>query len=475
MKANDLFIAFDELDDDILQRSEAPVPRRKTPIFRKWVAFAACIILAASLAGVTFAAEAREYSDAVEFFRENGLSTDGLSRSDIKAVYRDITTKRFTYGKTAEVIVRAVPGLEIYQPEISPEELAALWEKAVRSLHPGDGISYRTHTQEKLDEALGYYVHDKSILECYHDSELLWAAEFSDFVVENSIFFSGTTAVWGHRSTLSGEKSTHSYVARVDESGSILWQRQLQHGFRHEYIRQILDNRDGTWAVISLGDYEYLCLSLYDSNGNELSFRQTEIGNLDIRGAVRLGEGYLVQLWNGSDGETARLVRLDREGNLLDTFTYEAEDCIYTINCMLEFEGRVYLSAYAVPKQYDKGGRHEIADILKYMDEKNPEISDEELTALLRDNYTAVLLVCDRESGVPEKFYSVYGSLGGALSVNDAGELAWDVENIVSASSSPLTSAFSIRGTCRVLRCTFDGSGNLLSKEDTGEIAPYFR
>ena len=30
------------------------------------------------------------------FFETNGLSTDGLSRSDVKAVYRDITTQRFT-------------------------------------------------------------------------------------------------------------------------------------------------------------------------------------------------------------------------------------------------------------------------------------------------------------------------------------------------------------------------------------------
>ncbi len=46
------------------------------------------------------------------------------------------------------------------------------------------------------------------------------------------------------------------------------------------------------------------------------------------------------------------------------------------------------------------------------------EISSEELTPLVRDNYTAVLLVCDPEGGAPETFYSVQGSLGGKLRVN---------------------------------------------------------
>ena len=53
---------------------------------------------------------------------------------------------------------------------------------------------------------------------------------------------------------------------------------------------------DGTWAVISRGDLEYLCLSQYDISGNELSFRKTKVGVKGIWNAARLGDGYLVQL-----------------------------------------------------------------------------------------------------------------------------------------------------------------------------------
>ena len=94
---------------------------------------------------------------------------------------------------------------------------------------------------------------------------------------------------------------------------------------------------------------------------------------------------------------------------------------------------------------------------------------------MVRDNYTAVLLLCDPEGGAPETFYSVQGSLGGKLAVNDAGNLAWDVESIVNTFFSPATSSFSIGGACQVFRYTFDNAGALLSQEDTGETVPYHR
>lgn len=478
MNKYDLFQAFDDVDDDILERSETPLARRKAPAFRKWGALVACMALIVSLAGVAFAAEAKEYSAAVKFFEDNGLPMEGLSRSDVKAVYRDITTQRFTYDKTAEVLERWVPGLEITQREPTPEELAALWDRNVwRNVQqPASGIVYRVETKMKMDETLGFDVFEKSILECYREGEQIWTAEFPDFLVEGSTFTSAGTAVWGRNDTWSSEQPTYSWVARVDENGNILWQHQLDHGFRNEYVSQMLDNGDGTWAVISRGDFKYLCLSQYDIDGHELSFHQTEVGNLGIWNAARLGDGYLVQLGNTTEGETARVAKLNRDGNLIDNFTYGGEDCDYYLTSMAEFGGRVYLSAYAVPKQADEGGRHEIANVLDYIfDNDLLGISNEELTPLVRDNYTAVLLLCDPEGGQPETFYSVKGSLGGELTINDTGELVWDVESVVDTFFSPATNSFIIGGTCQVFRYTFDDAGTLLHQEDTGETVRYHR
>ena len=147
---------------------------------------------------------------------------------------------------------------------------------------------------------------------------------------------------------------------------------------------------------------------------------------------------------------------------------------------MIEYNGNNYLSAYAVPRLANEdqsaGGRYEIAGVLNYLFDNNIwEISSDELTPMVRDNYTAMLLVCEPNAGKPQEYYSVNGSLGGKLSVSDTGNLLWDVESITSTFFSPATSSFTIGGTSYVFRYTFDTSGMLISQEKTGEVVNYRR
>lgn len=465
---------------------------------------AACLVLTAAIGGTAIAAEVKEYNAAVDFFEQNGLSAEGLSRGDLKAVYRDITTNRFTNDKTAEVIRRSVPGVEILQHELTPEELSALWNGNINNtwsgLHTNTAVEYRI--DYKYRSGVEYDILDKIIIECVSGGETLWKTDFpalgkeredDSIYIDNCVMTSAGTAVWGHRyhwsetATASGVNNfCYSRIARVDDNGCKLWDREINHGFDHEYIKAVLDNGDGTWAVISNGDFEYLCLSQFDINGNELSFQKTKVDRMHILNAARLGDGYLVQTervyaYGETDGESntgggrSSLVKLDHTGNVINNFVYESEECDYYITDMAEFEGNVYLSAYAVPKQIDEGGRHEIANILDYVfNRDNCVISSEELTPIVRDNYTAVLLLCDPIGGEPRNFYSVKGSLGGALFVEND-QLKWNTERIVSTFFSPATSSFSIGGNSLVYRYSFDSSGVLTGYEDTGEITYYAR
>ena len=94
--------AMERMRERAFEKALGQAPRRKRAPGRPWLrwAAAACLVLAVGLAGVAYAAEAREYGAAVQFFDENGLSMEGLSREDVKAVYRDITTQEDT-GETA--------------------------------------------------------------------------------------------------------------------------------------------------------------------------------------------------------------------------------------------------------------------------------------------------------------------------------------------------------------------------------------
>ncbi len=493
MNKNDLFLAFDSVDDDILERSEILATGKKAPAFRKWGVLAACMALVVTMVGGIFVAEAKEYSAAVEFFETNCLSTEGLSRSDVKAVYRDITTNQFTYSKTAEVIEQAVPGIEISQRQPTPEELANMWTWKITDhiIIPIDVSGYRIELDYKKDEKLGIMVRDKYYLKRYENGEQVWQTEFDkDLDYWSSV--SEGAVVWG-RDRLPSSENYYAWIALVDENGNILWEHPLDHGFKSEYIFTVLDNRDGTWAIFSKGDSKYFCLSQYDREGNELSFRKTEMDDPWVINSVRLGDGYLVQfddsidMWNKlgfGNASSSSVFRLDRDGNLSDSFTYEGEDCDYYITDMIEFEGRMCLSAYAVPKS-DPNRRDvptEIVNIVDYVkkylkkDYKKDDwgITSEALTPLVRDNYTAVLLLCDSEGGTPEIFYSVTGSIGGKLAVNDAGELVWNVESVVDTYYSPFGFC-RLGGTCQMFRYTFDKGGIMLRREDIGETVHFVR
>ena len=92
------------------------------------------LILSACLGAFAIAAEAKEYETAVQFFQYYDMSTEGLTRGEIKAVYRDITTKSFSYSKTAEVIQSSISpdtvgGYEIPQEDPTPEDVEALWNQ----------------------------------------------------------------------------------------------------------------------------------------------------------------------------------------------------------------------------------------------------------------------------------------------------------------------------------------------------------
>ena len=84
---------------------QVPIMTAAKP-WRKVAVLAVCLILLISVSFGTyaFAAEAKAYRVAAQFFDTYGLSTEGLTRNQIKAVCQDITTKTFEYGKTAEVI-----------------------------------------------------------------------------------------------------------------------------------------------------------------------------------------------------------------------------------------------------------------------------------------------------------------------------------------------------------------------------------
>lgn len=455
-----LYDAASKLPETGLDFHTIQPTRKSKSSSRTWraiVSAAACFILLISIGFITV--EAKEYSDAIAFFNTHGLPTDGLTRSQIKAVYRDITTASFSHQKTHEVILSSdlVAGFEIQQEVLTSKDLEEIWNSQF------NGIHYEVLTVNP----------DQYFLQKFDGEQLVWSAECSEFlypyykVVHDGVFVYGRNI-----------DDCQPLLLKLDNSGNLLWRSHPDNGFRRESFVAILENDDGSYALISSastesGNQPRLCLSQYAPDGTRMLYKSSPTSGY-AQDAARLGDGYLVHLNNDE------IVKIDREGNLTDSFSYTAEESVYRFQDMIEFQGEIYLSAYATPRQDDNeqsyGGRSEISRILDYVSsKKNWDFSDDELTAVVRDNYTAVLFLCDPDSGIPRSYYSVPGSLGGKLSLSDDGMLLWDVESITTTFFSPATSSFTIGGTSCVFRYTFDASGTLISQDQTGETVNFRR
>ena len=453
----------------------------------KIIAAAACLVLTmvVSLSWVVIA-EAVEYKTALDYFEKNGLSTEGLSRSDIKAVYHDIITKSFTYGKTADVLKKSayVSGLELELPDKSSAEVSGeVSEKDYSSRdNNGNGIILQADNQDIFNDE-GAKISQESIVSCYKDDELLWTKEIPDthilidsyLYTDDGLVFYGMNIVWSSIY----DNTTKFYIGFIDNEGTIEWGIVPDHGFQYENISSVLDNGDGTIAVISEGDNNFLCLSLYDKNGNETCFKKNDIGSHTIYKASHFKDDYIIYGVMNRDETEYFILKIDREGNISDDFinSYETEDMKYSIDDMTECGGQLYLSADALPKDY-WNENNEFAEISEYFNAHETSdyyIPDDVLTTIVEKYNNAVLLVCDTESGEPKRFYSVSGACTGKLSVNDNGEMEWEVAKIISTYFSPYTSSHSIGGKCRVHRYVFDTNGVLIRQEDTGEILPFVR
>lgn len=485
MKGDKLYEHIAEIDSDIVDEATNYKPKRITAIYvlKKCTLAAACLLLVIGcLSGVSVYAEAKEYKEAIVFFQENDLTTDGLTRGEIKSIYRDITTGKFSYDKTAEVIKKSVGGYEISQADPTPEDLKTLWEyRNSNTQFPpsvnADGATYTIEHKDKLDKNLGFNVLDKTVITKSLGTKVIWNVELTNILAEDYAKVGDSIIVYGSSPTWSSEQTTYGRIALISNDGKLLWDKTTSNGFEDEYIASVVYS-DSKIIAFSRGDSKYLCFSELDMDGNIKAFTKNEVGNFGIRSTAKLGDGYIVQLNNYQSGDL--LMKMKADGSLDDSFTYTSEDCEYFITGMNEFNGSVYLSAYSVPKlaegEGDAGGRYDIAAVLNSIFEQEKlDISNEELTKLVRDNFTAVLLVCNTESGIPQEFYTVKGSLGSQLSVSEDGKLHWNVESITDTYFSPLTSSFSIGGASYVYRYVFDTTGKLLSQEKTDEIVQFRR
>ena len=465
--------------------ADSPITGRATKQFaRRVLLVAACLILIAVTLAGCYLADMVEYNRAVGFFDLNNLSVEGLDRGEVKRVYRDITTERFDYDKSMEVLaqnteITSVDGANIQINNYMNNNWSANTVKEIPLFQsiPDEGVYYACDTDyPEGDNWVENEKHLISSLMKYIDGDLQWRAKFNEgFFAEKNLPLNGAVLVYGMVTLNYNPYAYSGYFALVDDAdGAVLWEKQLDSHHHDASIDAVLPEGDGAVLFSVASDTwdsadRHLVVQKIDRDGEVISEKDIKIDELMYVGeAAVLPDGYLVEANIGTafTNENTRLLRLSKDGDILRELNYGSDDFTYEISDIMEHDGRIFISAKARPvdsKLYENTGDY---------DEETIEFGTytEEWRDRAREEFSAVLFVLDADSGEPGQFWSVQGALAGELGTDENDNLTWQANRIIACGYSPYTNSFSIYGYTREYDYTFDRGANTLHQRRTDII-----
>lgn len=470
-----------DIYNNVTQKIESARPVNKLRVtFKPVIALClALVLLAGGFSGFAIWTDAKEYREAVAFFEEYNLPLEGLSRSDIKAVYKDIILKTFSYEKTLEILNTF--SLELYSIELgtkSKEELEALWNYrnslTLNSLKK-TGIHYKT---EQSDEVLGFAY--KQIIKKYDGEKLLWSRTIEHYVLPaNFIETPSGTVLFGTAIELYQD---FGIVIMFDENGNVLWEKSDDE-MGSRLTAGVLDNNEiAVFGIIP--QYEInnnKCIFIYrkyDLKGNLVQKNERQMNiYTTVSAAALINDYYLLKFGSRDD---IQLISVSKQGEFINKFSYFQDGKEYYIVDIYSYNNKIYLSTILpnIDKAvFDK----DLGDLMtEYFDawkdgEVNmPESYNKRLRDLFIRQYTAVLLICD-EKGNIETAYSVTNARGGSFSVSTYNLLQWQVIRIDDVKNAhPAISSRSFDITATDFRFEFNENGQMVKKTEIGFIPLFY-
>ena len=431
--------------------------RRSSSTFRRILAAAACtaLLLGVGAGAYAYAAARNDYKDALTFFYENELSTEGLTKNEIKEVYRDFYSQSFTNDLTTDVLLNSRPDV-VRGYEITGD--ASEWDTTVPDTSLSD---YKTPVYYEFEQFYtdieGTYnpqTHayrqqfNESIFRKYRNGEKVWEISFQDIKIYgyhgDPVDDSKPVLVYGTNVSSADSKDEIVTLIALDKDGTILWETVQNNTPGSDQIDAVLSNPDGSYtafgrcATDNKQSGNCLCVNIYSKNGTPLSANTIDISDHIIENVALTESGYLMHLSSYVIADFARVLKLNFEGNVVGDFSYESEDYDFYIADFCELNDIVYISGYTAPKIEKNVVAYNMRDVLFLRSELagNDTRSHEELLDMFRDNFTAVLLACEPDSGSPKEFYSVSGSLGDGVYVT-GDSVCWFTKDIINCSYSP--------------------------------------
>lgn len=422
--------------------------------------------------GITVAAaEAKEYGEAMDFFEEYNLSAEGFTRSEIKKIYRDIVSESFTYEKTEAALASGLLGYEIQAKPLDSDGLKRLWLMGYvwgaddQQQTGEEGVQYGYNiaiTTEKLQFS--------EVLKMKNDQHV-WRKRLENFYVQEVRPVGDQVLVAGELYR-NGEGTRTTRVYLLDSNSNVIWCKDYKSNLSMPNVNYILYEK-GNCVLFSASNNRMWILTI-DMDGNFVSDRYAEYDSRgeSIKKVVPVGDTYLMLKGD-------RLLQ-EKDGKVQSTVSLGNGDESYEITDIIEFNGLVYLSGRIVPSvRYEsesgkwKNGLYEIYQ--QQFGETTP--SAEEQLQFMKENHTAVLLICDPNSGEPQQFYTIPGASGGSLKVN-GNKLDWQVNRYVGAQIEANSTYYLATGCMGLIQAdvwqyVFNPYGQVVGEKDTGRSTEF--
>lgn len=440
--------------------------------------------------------EAEEYQTAVDFFEEYDLPLEGLSRTEIKEIYKDITTNKFNYDKTGEVIVECiktkVPGYNIEIEDMDQSEIKNTWyywnELLKQQNEPDKPTNTLPETNlptNSLPEINIYYKYEsfftefenntidltKYIFKKYEDDSVLWSLDLS-YRIDGYEVYEDYLFIYGRQlSYYSTEYAKIAYLTKVDNDGNIIWQQEFADSSKIFNI--IVEENNINVFVNRTYQNNYIQMYSLDNDGNVLFNSEKNNCKDNIEKISKISDFYLIYL---KDEElNPKFLIMNDVGVIEKELSISDDNYKYIFTDILEYNGNIYLSSYSIPIDTDSTIHNEVGSIDKVLqDIPNNEITNSYVLSLIKANYKAVLFICDKNSGELNTFYSIDDCLGSDIKIKN-GNIIWEVEYFQSMLYTPYISSYIFSGVTQVYNYTFDTSNQLISSTKTEELREFYR
>ncbi len=477
-----------------LDKGQARSSARISRAVRFAAAAAALVFVIGAALGVTaYAKEYREYKEAMSFFNECELPTDGLSKGAVREAYQSITQSRAS-GEARGCII----GLGQYRIDISAMEtglspapyadLASLWSKSLLEGIPesgdkyevdccrgllalyGEGTHYVMSTEPEGEDGFGF----ASVAE-YERGEQIWQLGYSPAKMDAFGRFGSSVVMVGR--TIVPDGSMSAFIAvRNDDSEEIHNIGAVPASREFFFIVQ----NGGIYAIFSR-DAETGKTYMLRCNRYFAAVSETELDCPDgylVSKAVNFGEGYALLLRNAASGTDDTkadymIAITDRNGKSIKAYfpalhdiakdalaagnadNANPEDCRFYAADIIEYRGKLCVSGCAL------AGGSELGDV-----------TEGEYTSLIKAECTAMLIELDPDDETQAVLCLEAGALGNALRTDDSGMLVWNVCGIREAKLFEKDGGSHTKVSTAVYEIRFTAKGAVIAA-DTGARAAF--